>query len=215
MMFDLLKQIESTQHLPGWCSLEKAKFLAATVLMVQPETSVEIGVFAGRSFFPIALAHKFLDKGVAIAIEPWKNTAAAEGYTGENKLWWTKAVDMNKIQIQFIEEWKRLELELFIKVVQMKSDDYKPPTRIGLLHVDGQHTDQALRDVQRFGPHVAPNGIVVLDDLNWKNDGVCHVPKAVEWLLQNNFRETHRVFNKAEGGMDDYAAFKKRSGGSR
>ena len=72
-----------------------------------------------------------------------------------------------------------------MKLIRAKSDDVEPPAIIDLLHVDGSHTIQAQRDVERFAPNVRPGGIVFLDDIHWAGGGV---EKAMEKLMSMGFR---------------------------
>lgn len=205
---ELLEQIKSTQRLPGWCSLAKATRLAELVVELKPDVTVEVGTFAGKSAYPMALAHRFINKGLLICFEPWKNAAAMEGYDGENAKWWS-TVDMNAIQLAFIAEWRRLDLVDWIKPVQVRSDDAVPPDNIGLLHLDSQHTEKALMELKKFTPKLTSNGVVVLDDTQWHNNGRYDVLNAEAWLLNHGFKETERVFNKDKGGDDDFAIYGK------
>lgn len=205
---ELLEQIKSTQHLPGWASLAKATRLAELVIELKPDVSCEVGIFGGRSFFPMALAHRFIGKGIVVGFEPWKNASAMEGYDGENAKWWS-TVDMNAIQLAFIAEWRRLDLVDWIKPVQVRSDDAVPPENIGLLHIDGNHTEKALMELKKFTPNMTSDGVVVLDDLRWQNNLRYDVENAAAWLLHHGFKETERVFNKDKGGDDDWAIFRK------
>jgi predicted O-methyltransferase YrrM len=64
------------RQLPGWCTKEKAYTLASLVIGTRPAVIVEVGVFGGRSFLPMALALKELGKGMAIGIDPWSPAAS-------------------------------------------------------------------------------------------------------------------------------------------
>jgi len=207
-MKKLLSQIALTQALPGWCTLLKAERLAAMVVDLQPEISVEVGIFGGRSFMPIALAHKFIGKGVAIGVDPWSAESASEGYTGEHKDWWGSQ-DMAGIRSVFLKAVSTMKVRKFTRIIQMRSHDFEPPSGIGLLHLDGQHTEQAVREVQKFSPRMLIGGLIVLDDIHWSNDGRSDVSAAAQWLLQNGYEETDRLFNKPAGGQDDWGVFRR------
>lgn len=208
-MKELLAQIESTQKLPGWCTLYKANHMASLVMALRPHISIEAGIFGGRSFLPIALAHKFIGTGMAIGVEPWTKEAAAEGYVGENKQWWENAVNLAQIQSEFLKQLPLLGVQNVVKVVQMKFQDFTIPDRVGLFHLDNQHTPQSLKDVRRVAPKMVLGGAIVLDDLHWENGGKAAVLDAAGWLADNGFRELCRIFNKPQGGQDDYAVYQK------
>ncbi len=200
-MSSLFKQLEAViPPLPGWATVEKSQTLAMLVVALRPDVSLEVGLFGGRSFFGLALAHKAIGHGVAYGIDPWETGAATEGYTGGNKEYWSD-MKMDTIHGDFILNLKSLKLEAVTKILRQKSDDVVPPKNIGLAHVDGQHTEQAVRDVQRFAPNVKRGGIVVLDDLSWANDGDKPVLRAVDELKKLGFVDLYAV--------DDWAVFKR------
>jgi hypothetical protein len=47
-----------------------------------------------------------------------------------------------------------------------------PPSECQLLHVDGNHSAQAIKDVERFGAVVTVGGVMILDDLDWSGGAV-------------------------------------------
>lgn len=171
-MRKLLAEIERV--LPdggGWCSLDKAHTLAALIVGLKPRLVVEIGVWTGGSLIPMLLALQHNRIGRAIAIDPWSSQVSVVNETPENAEWWGK-VDHDAAHGKFVSRMNVLEVASLCDVWRMRSDDATPPIEIGLLHVDGSHTEQAIRDVERFAPHVVPGGILVLDDLHWGGGGV-------------------------------------------
>lgn len=181
----------------GWCPVEKALDLAATVIALRPKIVVETGVFGGLSLLPMALACEAINHGVVIGIDPWSAEASTEGYSGENASWWG-SLDHEKIYQSFMGHVGRLGLKNRVAVERAKSDDAAAPAVIDLLHLDSQHTEQAVREVNKFATRVRIGGIVCLDDLSWTNDGVAHVAKAIDALLALGFVELYRV-NQAAG----------------
>jgi predicted O-methyltransferase YrrM len=179
-------------RIPGWCPLQKALELVATVIALRPKICVEIGVYGGKSLLPIALACESIDNGVVIGIDPWSPVASAEGYTGENATWWGR-LDHEGIYASFTANVDRLGLKNRVAIERAKSDDAALPKTIDLCHLDGQHTEQAIRDVRRFGANVRLGGIVCMDDLEWVNDGKPHVAMAVTELVKLGFVELHRT----------------------
>lgn len=179
-------------RIPGWCPLQKALDLAAVIIAFRPKKTVEIGVYGGKSLLPMALVCEAIDAGVVIGIDPWSPAASAEGYTGDNASWWGR-LDHEGIYRSFTENVKRLGVHNRVAIERAKSDDAAVPVDIDLLHVDGQHTEQATRDVKRFGANVRIGGLVCMDDLGWQNDGVAHVSQAVDALLALGFIELHRT----------------------
>lgn len=187
----LLEKIEAlVPQVPGWCSIEKAQCLAALVYATRPEITVEIGIFGGASFFPLALAHKDLEYGVAIGIEPWSTAVAVAVQTeGPSREWWQNQ-DLNKIRDGFFQRIRELQLEPFTKIFQKSSAEVPPPLKIGLLHIDGAHNEEAINDVRRFGDRVQRGGFCVMDDLQWTGGAVA---RAEQHLLALGFTKLYSL----------------------
>jgi hypothetical protein len=62
--------------------------------------------------------------------------------------------------------------------------------------VDGNHTEQAIRDVRRFSQNVMLGGIVCLDDILWESGAVS---QAGEILKTMGFEELYRVIGPEQG----------------
>lgn len=194
-LFDRITQELNGPVKHGWCSIAKAHTLAAAVLALRPDLSLEVGVWGGRSFIPIALAHKEIGKGVVIGIDPWSPQASVEGqvHEADRKHW--GAADHESVYVDFMSHIARLELGNCVRILRSKSDDVPPPDGIGLLHSDGNHGPQAIKDVERFAPKVKAGGLAFLDDLGWSGDYVLESSKR---LLKLGFAE---LFKMDTGGM--------------
>lgn len=199
-LFQKLEEVAAQPN--GWCTLEKAKALAGMVLATRPAIVVEIGVWSGKSLLPMALACQDVNHGKVIGIDPYSPAASVEGQTGAHAEWWNNPAGHEAMFDLFRSLVKQFALENRVELWQMKSDDADAPDGIGLLHIDGNHSEQAARDVAHFGPRVVPGGFVVLDDLHWEGGGVT---KGVELLLSYGFRELYRV--QTEG--NDWGVFQK------
>lgn len=187
-MTSIFQQLDSLiPPLAGWTDVEKSKRMAAIVLALRPDVSIETGVYAGRSFFGIALAHKFLGHGMAWGIDPWSNAAAVDGYEGENRKFWEEN-PLEQIYQDFIKRTHELALDNVVKIIRAKSDDVTPPDVIDLYHCDSQHTEQAVTEVNRFASRVRVGGIVVMDDCGWRNGDDAPVMRAVTRLREIGFK---------------------------
>lgn len=161
-----------TEHanLQGWCSSEKAAMLASLVFAARPKVIVEIGVFGGKSFIPMAMALKAVGGGVAIGIDPWSRDESIKNESKENVEWWGK-LDHGAIYAGFVDSITRLGLQNHTHISRMPSDSVAPPSNIDILHIDGSHTQQALRDAERFSIHVRVGGYCFMDDIGWDGGG--------------------------------------------
>lgn len=186
-LFETISRVQPA--LPGWCSAEKAEVLASLVVGLRPALSLEIGVFGGSSFIPIALAHKHINHGVALGIDPWDVDAATRNEVEAN-VRWANEQDWDGIYNKFLVRISQFGLSDWVDVRRQRSDDFYPTAAIGLLHVDGSHTEQAIRDVRRFSPKVSVGGVCVLDDLDWENGNVRLAEQA---LLQSGFTQLYPI----------------------
>lgn len=170
--------------LDGWCSQEKGAALAAMILSIRPAVTVEIGVFGGSSFIPMAMAHRFCGCGKVTGIDPWKAEESALGQTGENLEWWSKKINHAEVFRRFNSHLDELGLRPWVNILAMPSNAVTPPKVIDVLHIDGNHGPQAVVDVQRFSPHLRVGGFCIMDDLTWPEG---HVQKAADLLLKMGF----------------------------
>lgn len=186
----LFQQIETLiPTLDGWCTVERASEFAALVIGNKPQTTVCLGVWGGRDTFALALAHRHNGVGRVIAIDPWKAEASVQGQTGEDAAWWGKQETHDLVHSRFITNIGVLGLQDFIDVRRQTSDEARVAGDIGLLIVDGNHGQQAVRDVEKFATHVPAGGYVYMDDIDWSGGAV---REAVGTLLRYGFRELYR-----------------------
>lgn len=156
----------------GWCTVEKAEILCNLVLEHKPRLAVELGVFAGRSLFPIAMALENNGGGVVYGIDPWTKAAATEGENGkENDDWWNNNVDLERIFANFVSEYALLGFSNHCRWMRDTAEDAAlafPDASVDFLHQDSNHSELvSCRQVDVWFPKLAPNSIWVLDDTDW------------------------------------------------
>ncbi len=183
-----------------WCSLEKAQALAALVVGIRPRVICEIGVWMGGSLVPMALALRSLREldaasgrapvtRLAIAIDAWSPAASCDGQGETDAAWW-RSVDHDAAHRALLSRLERHGLRELCEVVRAPSDEAPVPVEIDLLHVDGNHAGQALRDIERFAPSVRIGGVLVLDDVSWYGG---HVARGRDAAKELGFRELHSL----------------------
>jgi Methyltransferase domain len=191
----------------GWCTPNKASALYSIASLPDVQLGVEIGIFAGKSMFPVAAAFKDKNSGLHYGIEPWSNQVAIETVTNElNDDWWAK-IDFPAIKRQFISNSLNFGLMDHIAIIESASDvafrlfdSARFRGKIDLLHVDGAHSVQeALHDVTNWTKLVRPGGYVFLDDINWPTVGL-----AYEYLKHLG----DEICNSYSEEMGFFAAFK-------
>lgn len=180
--------------LDGWCSPEKACALAALVLTAKPISAIELGVWGGRSLLPMAFAMQHLKSGIVTGIDSYSTHASSDGQTGANQRWWSEQ-DHGAIRDKFLDFVKLFKVEPHVRLIQKSSNDVKTDgMRIQLLHSDGNHGEQAVRDAEKYGPLVDVGGFVVADDLAWEGGSVL---RSLEVYEELGFVE---MFRRTEGG---------------
>jgi predicted O-methyltransferase YrrM len=154
--------------LDGWCTPEKALKLVEVMQSYSPKVCVELGVFAGRSLLPIAVAAG--KDATVIGVDSWSAPVSLEGSNDKaNDEWWAK-IDydhffkytrdlLNKHDCRHVELWRESSLAVAHKF-QYNSID--------LLHQDSNHSEEiTCAEVSLYWNRVSPGGIWVFDDTNW------------------------------------------------
>jgi len=167
----------------GWCSDQKGAFLVDLILESKPEKIVEIGVFGGKSLVPMARALKANQSGVAYGIDPWDpRESVKEAMEEANRSYWQN-LDHQWIKRRLMENISSFGLEREIVLIQSTSEDATPIKDIGLLHIDGNHSEKtSYFDVTKWGPLVKQGGYIILDDMTWCEKGHFTTAKAAAWL---------------------------------
>lgn len=176
-----------TPKLSEWTSMDKANTLACLVIGLRPALTIEVGVWQGASLIPMALAHRAIGFGRVIAVDSWAFQASIEGQVSQDDVKWWKEVNHVEAYNRFVTVLAEEGLSQFVEVVRARSEEYTPPDNIGLWHCDGNHGDQAVRDVQKFAPKMASNGVIVMDDYDWRGGGVrkaCAALESAGWIEQ-------------------------------
>jgi predicted O-methyltransferase YrrM len=167
-------------QLHGWCTHKKASIMIDLVLALQPKIVVEVGIYGGKSFIPMAYALKKMGSGMAYGIDPWKSDVSAVGMEDVNYEWWLK-LDHEMIMRDFLQKVRQFRLQRYVTVLRQTSTETTPMDSIDLIHIDGNHSeDSAYYDVTKWVPHVRSGGIIIFDDVDWPTTA-----KAVKWLDEN------------------------------
>lgn len=169
------------RHLQGWCSEYKASTLMDLVWLMRPQTVVEIGVFGGKSLVPMAYALKALGTGgIIYGIDPWSAMASAEGQDGANQDYWAN-LDHDGLLNDLKTKIATFNLTNQITLVRATSEDAAPIENIDILHIDGNHSnDASYYDICKWGPLVRKGGMIIFDDITWST-----IDKALKFLDEN------------------------------
>ena len=169
-------------NMHGWCSIEKALDIAECVIDLNAHSSVEVGVFGGKSLLAFALAHEAVRHGKVVGIDPWTAAACQEGHNDEkNNEWWTGMVNLNKIYLDFEEKMFRdyNVLVPYCNWLRLKGEEAAPlfPDKsIDILHDDGNHSEElTCANYHSYKDKLKDHSIVIIDDTDWPT-----VDKAVK-----------------------------------
>jgi predicted O-methyltransferase YrrM len=184
----------------GWATPSKACALAALAMVMKPNLIVEIGVFGGRSLIPMALAIQENGIGKVVGIDPYSQEASAAEEIGQSEQWW-RELDHEAILKKFQYYVTSFKLDSVVHLIRQKSDDVDPPSNIDILHIDGGHTEVAVRDAERYGPKVKLGGIAVCDDVRWAGGAVL---RAIDTLEEMGFKECYTIRQATAEGSDDW-----------
>lgn len=173
--------IEFNSTAEGWTTKERALEFAQLVIDEKPMLIVEGGVFAGGSMIPMALALKELGRGKIYGIDPWRVEAAIEAENQANQEWWTKNVDLEKMQQLSVQAIWRYDLEAHAMLLRARAENCCDLFReIDIWNCDGNHSEEAsCRDVDLYLPRVKHGGLILFDDSGWQS-----TQKAVRMLDQ-------------------------------
>lgn len=192
------------ETIDGWCSPNKAAWLARLIASRQVANVLEVGIFGGKSLIPMALAVQSVGKGTVIGVEPWSADVAISEPTNEtNDAWWAN-VNFALIKERFFANCARYGVLATVKVMEMDSESafrfLKPRGRqFDLVHIDGAHSpERALRDAKSWAGLVKKGGLIVFDDIGWPS-----VAPAREFLTQN-LTVIDEVFESGDGSYGAY-----------
>ncbi len=171
---ETLKQhiIDVRPTIEGWCSQEKAVNLFDLIIETRPDVYVEIGVFGGASLFPVAMALKYNDHGICIAVDPWDKIECIKHFDPfkdqQDLQWWAK-INLNYIYYSFLDLLSKHDLDRYCKIIRATSDKAAPMIgSIDILFLDGNHSEIAsTQDVILYLPKVKNGGYIWMNDTLW------------------------------------------------
>ena len=190
----------------GGCSASKGYLMGWLIRKYQIATSVDIGVYRGRSLFPQAIAHRSFTGGKVYGVDPWSNVEAREKDNVALRAAIDAFIDTTNFPAIYQEVnslIRKLKLDENCKLIRERSCDAirhfeRDDVRFGLIHIDGNHdTDRVMSDVTLYLPRLCPRGFVVMDDVSW--DSV----RPAYHVVSKRF---HKVYQRIDR-LNDYAVF--------
>jgi hypothetical protein len=164
----LLKMAE----IPGWCSRDKALLMMNIIKENRCQISVEIGVFAGKSLFPIAEALRYNGVGLVFGIDAWNSYEALQGFnfSDPNYEWWSQIDfdDLYQKTIELIDKHTLKEFSCLLRKSAQNALHLFLDETIDFIHFDGNHNEEyVFQDIESYFPKVKDGGYILLNDPNW------------------------------------------------
>lgn len=154
------------------------------VAILQPRLLVELGVDRGESYFAFCQAAAEVGTGTrCVGIDTWEGDPHAGGY--------------DETTLAEVAAHNRANYETFSTLLRSSFDaalEKFPAESIDVLHLDGLHTESAVRhDLQSWLPKLRPGGILLLHDV-----AVRKADFAV-WKVWDELREAGRSWMFDDG----------------
>jgi hypothetical protein len=137
-------------------------FACDLVAALQPRVLVELGVDRGESYFAFCQSVVENKTGTrCFGVDTWQGDQHAGGY--------------DETTFAEVSVHNRANYEIFSSLIRASFDDALgefAPESIDLLHIDGLHTEAAVRhDFDSWLPKVRPGGVVLLHDVDVRSRG--------------------------------------------
>lgn len=154
------------------------------VATLQPKLLVELGTDRGESYFAFCQSVAENATGTrCFAVDTWRGDEQAGGYDD------TTFEEVSEHNAQHYAEFSTLLRARFDEVLDQFAHD-----SIDLLHLDGLHTEAAVRhDVDSWLPKIRPGGILLMHDISVR------VRDFGVWKVWEELRERGRYYAFADG----------------
>jgi len=171
----ILKHFNNCQI--GFCWEEKALKLAEVVWTLHPKIAIEVGVYGGKSFIPIAAAMTYIDqnrnKHKSYGIDVWEAEEASKNYEAGHKEFWN---NQNTLDLAY-EHSKKCVEDLNSNCVELVKTTSKSfltnfkDEEVDFLHIDGNHSEQeSYDDIVTWWAKLSKGGVLALDDIGWVSE---------------------------------------------
>ena len=215
-MKKVFKEVESALELipidfGGGCPLHKANMIAGLIVRNGLGTSLDIGVYRGRSFFAMAIAHS-LTGGIAYGVDPWSRKECKQYDRPDLEATMDEFIentDFEDIYESVVEIQNRLGLDSCSRILRMRLDAAisvfeEDDIYFDLVHIDGNH-DTALvsSDYEMYVPRIRSKGFLVLDDISWDSIRPTFELASSEMALLyegDDYLHDYAIYQRAEPG---------------
>jgi len=157
-------------------------FACDLIALERPARLVELGTDRGESYFAFCQAAAENQVNTrCFAVDTWKGDAQTGSY--------------DDVTFQNVREHNRAHYQGFSTLLRRTFDEAVAEfTGIDLLHLDGLHSEEAVRhDLDNWLPKISPGGILLLHDVNVRQPGFG------VWRVWDELKSRGRSFTFADG----------------
>jgi len=159
----------------GGASIFKGVLMGSLIFTERMRTIVEIGVHRGRSLVALGAAARATPDAHAWGIDPYSLAAYPDptmGGAGPDGVdeYLLDVHDFQAAHLDAVAAIERCGLGEACSLLVRSAADAAPllPRPVDFLHVDGNHSEEAVRsDLEIYLPLMRPGGVVVIDDISW------------------------------------------------
>lgn len=178
-LFTRINRIQSDPDLfdlGGGSPIDKCFMMAYLFTYLKLKTYVEIGVYRGRSLLSVSEAVRSCG-GKAYGIDSYLEREAYQEDAPEEIREivndFMANVGLENIYRKLIEKIDFYHLKDNTDIIKRTSADAAKlfeETKIGMLHIDGNHDTRCVRlDLSLYTPLVEDSGLIIVDDINWES----------------------------------------------
>jgi cephalosporin hydroxylase len=169
--------------IPGMCDDDKLQALITIAANTVPGDIVEIGTWWGKSAFAFAYLSRLFSIGSVLCVDPWSDAGLVQGESvvdsGSAVASADEAFDVFRMNmlpfshgnINYLRYPSVEAVSHYAQHREIHSPEFGAVNyvgRISILHIDGNHSLEAVRaDMQAWTQYVLPGGWIVFDDYVW------------------------------------------------
>ncbi len=181
-LVQLASLIRMFQLVPGQSDFDKLEALLAVFRRMPPGDLVEVGSLWGRSAAALAFLARHYETGKLLCVDPWRSQGLHQSIAEVDAAFYALPIDeifdafrVNLAEFQGWVNYLRLPsveaADAYRRKGRVATEDFGETEyqgRIALLHIDGNHTLDAVRaDIAAWRAFVRPGGWIVFDDYHW------------------------------------------------
>lgn len=211
-LFSLVQEVHATigTDFGGGSPLSKCYLMACLAQTLQLKNFVEIGVYRGKSLFPVTVPFH-MNGGKAYGIDPYHLDDALEEQAPapirEQVDGFLRQLPFEALYQDILAKREELGFQDTLEIIRKTSNDAIQDFKdrqitIDMLHIDGNHdTEFVEQDYTNYYPLLSDNAIIVFDDIDWESVNIVYQKARTENLVLCE-KENYGVLLKKSKGQN-------------